>query len=189
MHAPGYRSTALLLVGWLAAQLDWNRAGEASGDSLGFEKAVGDEKHSISVALSEKAGEPINRVTVRSKTAEFVVAHKECGDLLDVSFGRTGGRQMQQVFPAGKSDLVSLVQEELMRGGPHRVYLRALAKVRDLILDGGRQCRFGLGERKPAVAVAVQDRATARRKLPTTSADSSSTSGPLPTRRCVSPRP
>ena len=69
-------------------------------------------------------------MTVRSKTAEFVVAQKEGADLLDVSFGRTGGRQMQQVFPAGKSDLASLVQEELMRGGPHRVYLRAVEKVR-----------------------------------------------------------
>lgn len=131
-HAPGYRSTALLLVGWLAAQLDWEKP-SGSGDSLGFEKTVAETKQAISVTLAEKAGEPIGRVTVRSKTAAFVVAHKEGADLLDVSFGKTGGRQMQQVFPAGKSDLVSLVQEELMRGGPHRVYLRAVAKVRGLL--------------------------------------------------------
>ncbi len=129
VHAPGYRSTALLLVGWLAAQLDWEK-GTAQGNSLGFERVIGEEKHSLKIKLTEKAGAPIGRVSIRSKTAEFVVAQKEGADLLDVSFGRSGGRQMQQVFPAGKSDLVSLVQEELMRGGPHKVYLRAVAKVR-----------------------------------------------------------
>ena len=40
---------------------------------------------------------------------------------------------MQQVLPAGKNDLVELMKEELMRGGPHRVYLRAVEQVRDLL--------------------------------------------------------
>ncbi len=128
-HAPGYRSTALLLVGWLAAQLEWENT-RAEADSLGFERAVGDAKQPIAVTLSEKAGEPISTVAVRSTTAEFKAEHKEGADLLEVTFGRTGGRKMQQLIPAGKSDAVSLVQEELRRGGAHRVYLRAVAKVR-----------------------------------------------------------
>lgn len=128
-HAPSFRSTALLLVGWFAAQLGWEN-GEMNGDSLGFEKITDDQKQAIKIALSEKTGEPIGNVTVRSATAEFKVDHRAGADLLDVAFGRTGGRKMQQVFPAGKSTPVSLVQEELMRGGPHRVYLRAVEKVR-----------------------------------------------------------
>ncbi len=40
---------------------------------------------------------------------------------------------MRQRLPAQKNDIVELVQEELMRGGPHRVYLRAVEKVRDLL--------------------------------------------------------
>jgi hypothetical protein len=40
---------------------------------------------------------------------------------------------MRQMLPAGKNDVVELVEEELMRGGPHRVYVRAVAKVRDLL--------------------------------------------------------
>jgi hypothetical protein len=40
---------------------------------------------------------------------------------------------MRQFLPSGKNDIVELVREELMRGGPHRVYLRALGKVRDLL--------------------------------------------------------
>ena len=129
-HAPGFRSTALLLAGWLAAQLEWENP-SVFGDSLGFEKMGDDEKkQSIKVTFAEKAGEPIGCVTVTSATAEFRVAHEEGADLLDVRFGRKGGRQMQQLLPAGKSKPVNLVQEELMRGGPHRVYLRAVEKVR-----------------------------------------------------------
>ncbi len=129
-HAPGFHSTALLLTGWLAAQLVWENACATPG-SLGFEKKGNGEARSIKVTLSEKEGEAIGSVTVRSATAEFRVEHNAGADLLEVSFGRTRGRQMQQLLPAGKGDLVSLVQEELMRGGAHRVYLRAMEKVRE----------------------------------------------------------
>ncbi len=130
-HAPGSRSTALLLLGWLAAQLDWKK-GKAQGNSLGFEKAAADKTSAIEVQLTEKAGEPIGSVMMRSASAEFRVEQKVGADLLEVSFGRTKGRQMQQVLPAGENTEVSLVKEELMRGGPHRVYLRAVEQVRDL---------------------------------------------------------
>ena len=131
-YAPGFRSTALLLVGWLAAQLEWDNA-RTSGDSLGFEKTSDGSTRSIKATLSEKEGEPIGTATVRSATAEFRVEHKLGADLLEVSFGRTGGRRMQQLLPAGQGDAVSLVQEELARGGPHRVYLRAVEKVREYL--------------------------------------------------------
>ena len=63
----------------------------------------------------------------------FEAGHIPGADFLDVFFGRVAGRKMQQVLPAGKNDVVKLMQEELMRGGPHRVYLRALSKVRALL--------------------------------------------------------
>lgn len=131
-HAPKFRSTALLLVGWLAAQLGWERQG-SSARSLGFRKSSEEGQWHITVALREKAGEPISRCQLTTEQAEFRVEHREGADLLDVTFGRTGGRQMEQVLPAGKNDPVALLQEELMRGGPHRVYLHAVEKVRDLL--------------------------------------------------------
>jgi hypothetical protein len=36
-------------------------------------------------------------------------------------------------MPAGNNDPVILISEELIRGGPHRVYLNALNCVRDLL--------------------------------------------------------
>jgi glucose-6-phosphate dehydrogenase assembly protein OpcA len=129
-HAPGFRSTALLLVGWLAAQLEWEHA-RGGGDSLGFEKQDDDRgRRKIEISLREKTGEPIGSCAIATDSAQFRVTQKPGADLLDVSFGRTGGRQMRQFLPAGENDLVSLVKEELMRGGPHRVYLRAVERVR-----------------------------------------------------------
>ena len=129
-HAPEFSSTAGLLAGWLAAQLDWENP-KGDGASLGFERQDDDVRRKIKISLGEKSGEPIGSCTIATSTAKFRVEHKPGADLLAVSFGRTGGRQMQQFLPAGKSDSVSLMGEELMRGGPHRVYLRAVERVRD----------------------------------------------------------
>jgi glucose-6-phosphate dehydrogenase assembly protein OpcA len=129
-HAPGFRSTALLLLGWLAGQLNWDSAGV---DSPNFRQSAEGHFREIEVSLKEKKGEPISLWRITTDRAEFRIEHRPGADFLDVFFGRVAGRKMQQVLPAGKNDVVKLMQEELMRGGPHRVYLRALSKVRALL--------------------------------------------------------
>ena len=42
-------------------------------------------------------------------------------------------QRMDQVMPAGKNDVIALLGDQLMRGGPHSVYVRVLDHVRDLI--------------------------------------------------------
>jgi glucose-6-phosphate dehydrogenase assembly protein OpcA len=123
--ASGFRSTALLLTGWLAAQLRWLRGEHAAEDTLNFRGTSG---RGIKVSLYEKAGEPISRCLVRCGELEFTVGHSQNADLLDVALGDRRCR-----LPAGRNDAVPLVSEELMRGGPHRVYLRAMNSVRDLL--------------------------------------------------------
>jgi glucose-6-phosphate dehydrogenase assembly protein OpcA len=123
--APGFRSTAVLLTGWLAGQLRWSHDEQSSGSALRFRGASGRE---INVSLQEKSGEAIGRCVVRCGTLEFRVAHAEKADLLDVAMGERRCR-----MPAGHNDVVRLMGEELMRGGPHRVYLRAMNCVRDLL--------------------------------------------------------
>jgi glucose-6-phosphate dehydrogenase assembly protein OpcA len=123
--APGYRSTALLLTGWLAAQLRWTHDKRTETNTLDFRGPSG---HGIKISLKEKNGEPISRCAVRCGTLEFSVAHAENVDLLDVAVGERRCR-----MPAGQNDTVCLMSEELMRGGPHRVYLRAMNCVRDLL--------------------------------------------------------
>jgi glucose-6-phosphate dehydrogenase assembly protein OpcA len=123
--APGFRSTALLLTGWLAAQLRWTQDQQEAENTLKFRGPSG---RGITVALQEKAGEPISRCMVRCGSMEFAVAHSQNSDLLDVALGDRRCR-----MPAAGNDAVHLVSEELMRGGPHRVYLRAMSCVRDLL--------------------------------------------------------
>jgi len=128
--APGFRSTAVLFAGWLAAQLNWNTNKAEAANNFRFISPSG---QNINVELRERSGEPIGEVAVITADVEFLVAHAKCGDLLEVSRGKPGEQRMPQLMPAGKNDPVSLMSEELMRGGLHHVYLHAVNRVRDLL--------------------------------------------------------
>lgn len=127
--APGYRSTAVLLAGWLAAQLHWTLEQDSKENALAFR---GQSKKTVHVSLTEKAGEPLGRCVVKCGSRKFRVAHSANADLLDVAAEGTDAER-KCLMPAGSNDPVRLMSEELMRGGPHRVYLRAMDCVRDLM--------------------------------------------------------
>ncbi len=127
--APGYRSTATLLVGWLAAQLRWKLKGSA-GEKI---QLTCEDGGAIEAILREKTGECISRCAVHCGSIRLEIAHAENADLLEVTVFSEGEEKMRQLMPAGGNDPVRLMSEELMRGGPHRVYLRALKCVRALL--------------------------------------------------------
>ena len=128
--APPARSTALLLAGWFAAQLGWTLVEAADEATLGFADCAGD---AVRVLLSESDGEAISQCSIVSGEAVFRVMHSPGADLLDVAVFVDGNKRMQQLMPAGQNNTLSLVREELSRGGPHRVYLSAVEVVRDLL--------------------------------------------------------
>ena len=128
--APDFRSTAVLFAGWLAAQLNWSVEKAIRNDALQFVDSSG---RKIDIELRERAREPIGQIVVNSREVEFVVARAKCGDLLEVSRSQPGEKRMPQLMPAGSNDPVSLMTEELMRGGPHHVYLHAVNCVRELL--------------------------------------------------------
>jgi glucose-6-phosphate dehydrogenase assembly protein OpcA len=128
--APSFRSTAVLFAGWLAAQLSWRIEKAVGDDALQF---VDSSDRKINIELRERAGGPIGEIILNSHEVEFIVARAKCGDLLEVSRGKPGEKRMPQLLPAGSNAPVSLMSEELMRGGPHHVYLRAVNCVRDLL--------------------------------------------------------
>jgi glucose-6-phosphate dehydrogenase assembly protein OpcA len=127
--APGFRSTAILFAGWLAAQLDW-RAEKMTEHKLQF---IGPADRRIDIELRGRDGEPIHEIVLETSDVEFLVTHAECGDLLEVSRRKPGEKPIPQLMPAGKNDPVSLMSAELMRGGPHNVYLNAINCVRELL--------------------------------------------------------
>ncbi len=128
--APSFRSTALLFAGWLGAQLNWRIDDVKSSRELRFINPSG---RKIEIELREREGQPINEVALTSGDVEFRVNYANCGDLLEISRVQTGEKRMPQLMPAGNNDPVSLISEELMRGGPHHVYIHALNCVRDLL--------------------------------------------------------
>src|SRR5262249_49630028 len=128
--APGFRSTAILFLGWLGAQLNWHIHEVKSSRELRF---IGASTRSIDVELSEHDGQPVHEVALTSGEVEFRVTYADCGDLLEVSRTQQAEKRVPQVMPAGNNDPVGLISEELIRGGPHHVYLNALNCVRDLL--------------------------------------------------------
>ena len=83
--------------------------------------------------LRERDGEAVHEVALTSADVEFRVTYAHCGDLLELSRAQGSETRHPQLMPAGKNDPVGLISEELIRGGPHRVYLNALHCVRDLL--------------------------------------------------------
>jgi glucose-6-phosphate dehydrogenase assembly protein OpcA len=124
----GFRPTALLFLGWIAAQLDWEV--HRTEDSFELKNRA---RKSVSVELSENGKAPLMSFSARTHEVEFRVQRAECGDLLKVCRGKPGQEHAHQSLPADDGDLATLVSEELMRGGDRRVYGRAVEKVRTLL--------------------------------------------------------
>src|SRR5881275_1826199 len=126
----GFRSTAILFVGWLGAQLGWEIRSEKNVQEIELENSDGE---TVRIQLQEKGDAPIASFTAQSGEIEFRVILASCGDLLEVGRGKLGEPLSRQVLPSAENDPVKLMSEELMRGGPHHVYLRAVEKVRALL--------------------------------------------------------
>ncbi len=96
--APGFRSTALLLAGWLGAQLGWAMTDEADDDALVFLDPCG---RTLPVNLREKPGDPVGRCSIFCDETEFRVIDPPEVDLLEVSLYVGGAERMRRLMPAG----------------------------------------------------------------------------------------
>jgi glucose-6-phosphate dehydrogenase assembly protein OpcA len=128
--APGFKSTAILLIGWLAAQLKWKTNQQQMNGSCRFLDA---NRRKIDIELRQRSGDPIGEVVLTSRTTKFCVTPAKCGDLLEVSRSGENETAQPQMMPAQSNDPVDLMTQELLRGGPHHIYLRAVSAVRSLL--------------------------------------------------------
>jgi len=128
--APGCKSTAILLIGWLAAQLKWKTNQQAMNGSCRFLDA---NRRKIDIELRERLGKPVGEVVLHSSGAKFCVTPANCGDLLEISRSVEKEAAVPQMMPAQSNDPIDLMTQELLRGGPHCVYLRAVSCVRALL--------------------------------------------------------
>lgn len=127
---PGFKSTAILLVGWLAAQLGWKTNQQQMNGSCRFLDA---NKRKIDIELRQCGNVPIGEIVINSAGVKFCVAPAKCDDLLEVSRSGENETAQPQMMPAQSDDPAELLTQELLRGGPHRIYLRAVNCVRQLL--------------------------------------------------------
>ena len=117
-------------VGWLAAQLGWEIFQALAPETIDLKNREGKTRR---IDLQEREGSAITSFMAHSGALEFCVKMAGCGDLLEVCRGARGENHTHQLLPSGENDPVKLVTEELMRGGPHQVYVNAIEKVRSLL--------------------------------------------------------
>jgi glucose-6-phosphate dehydrogenase assembly protein OpcA len=126
--APGFKSTAIFLIGWLAAQLNWKTNQQTMNGHCRF---LDPNNRKIDIELREGAGAPVSEVRLESSSVEFVVRQASCGDLLEVWRSAPNERPTPQMLPAQSNEVVDLLSQELRRGGQHRVYVRAVESIRN----------------------------------------------------------
>jgi glucose-6-phosphate dehydrogenase assembly protein OpcA len=126
-YAPGFKSTAILLIGWLAAQLKWKTNQQSMNGSCRFLDA---NQRKINIELRERSESPIGEVVINSRDVKFCVSPAKCGDLLEISRSGKNEAAVPQMMPAQSNEPADLMTQELLRGGPHRVYLHAVNAVR-----------------------------------------------------------
>jgi glucose-6-phosphate dehydrogenase assembly protein OpcA len=125
VHAPGMKSTALLLAGWMGAQLQWKLEG-SDAQSLRFQDR---DCQAVTVTPREEAGHPLGSVRLTAAETSFLVAHHEGSDFLHADIRLSGDRESHYLMPGGKDDPVALLNDELMSGGKHKVYLKAVTTI------------------------------------------------------------
>ncbi|HEX4083685.1 MAG TPA: glucose-6-phosphate dehydrogenase assembly protein OpcA [Chthoniobacteraceae bacterium] len=124
IHGAGMRSTAILMAGWMGAQLGWKLAGtDASG--LRFTAHAGG---TVAVTLREEAGRALGSIKLAAGSNTFLVAHREGSGYLHADI-HLDGRDCHYLMPGDKGDAVSLLKDELMSGGKHKVYLKAVTVI------------------------------------------------------------
>ena len=127
-YAPGYRCTAALVAGWMSSQLGWEFTG-AQANILAF------DGHALE--LCEKEGAPISGWQLECKAdpasgATISLLREGSSAYWHADICLPGGCEHHHLFPAGDPDTLALLDEELMLGGKHLVYLKALAIAESL---------------------------------------------------------
>lgn len=129
-HAPGHRLTALLFVGWMSAQFGW-RLDRVEKEAFVFSKPDG--AGAVRVEIREEGTHAIEKLRMTAGTASFQVGYEPGSAFLHEEIHLPDGHTYHHLLPPGKADVLDLLNEELMRGGKHQVYLRALADAGPLL--------------------------------------------------------
>lgn len=127
-HDVGHRSTALLLVGWISAQLQWKNPVKGDGEI----RFTTEGENRISVKLIESAGACISACEFTSAEICVSLLRDQKSSFYRLEIQEADGRTTRHALPAGSCETGALLDDELTFGGRHRVYLKALAAAEGL---------------------------------------------------------
>jgi hypothetical protein len=127
-HAPSHRTTALLLVGWLADRLGWKLT--ATGDQAHFLDSKG---KTVTATLKETEGASISRLRLTSESSTFEVAREIGSDLYVTTAEGKALLPVNRMVRAPKEETKEILLAELARGGRHPLYMKAVKAIHDLL--------------------------------------------------------
>lgn len=127
-HAPGARTCAMLLLGWLAAQLGWSPHG-ARGNHVRYSAGDGD----VICDITEAAGPDVSHLELAGENFTVTASRASSGHFLHIQSRDASGRSTEHVMPADCTELPAILDEELASWGRHRVYLKALTAAERLL--------------------------------------------------------
>ena len=126
-HAPDHRTTALLLLGWLADRLRWSLT--LAGNNPQFQDPRGGV---ISVALTSAEGFSISRIKLSSANARFEIVREVGSNLFVTSAEVENSATVNRMVRAPREGIRELLLAELSRGGRHSHYCHAIKAVKGL---------------------------------------------------------
>jgi glucose-6-phosphate dehydrogenase assembly protein OpcA len=124
-HAPDYRSTALLLTSWLAAQLKLT-APQSTTAGYSFAHPGGQR---VEVRLHAEAGRSISVCELSDGASTVRVYRDPQGDFFRVEVRLASGQVYQHLLPAGSNATTSLLLWEIAGGSRHKIYHKALSII------------------------------------------------------------
>jgi glucose-6-phosphate dehydrogenase assembly protein OpcA len=127
-HAPGCRSTAILLLGWLASRLGWKLQPMMSKPFF-----LAPNGTHVQFALTEKDGPSISRCSFRSGCCEFLLERCATRSFFEVTVSCPGFNEHPRIVNAGREKPSDLLLAELSRGGRHGLYREALEAILPII--------------------------------------------------------
>ncbi len=127
-HTPGSRSTAILLLGWLAAQLGWQLDSVLSSDK--FRAA---DQAEVNFELIEAEGACISGVKFTTPDTTIELEHKCEAEFFHANITTPGGTSTSLRLPAGRNSLHDTLLMELGRGGVHPLYHKTLKVIAPLL--------------------------------------------------------
>jgi len=120
-HAPVHRTTALLLVGWLAERLGW-LLDEKAG-AIVFHDAEGNP---VTATLHETEGPSISRLLLETGDSSFEVMRERESDLYVTSVKGASVPCSSSMVRAPREETREILLSELSRGGRHPLYTASI---------------------------------------------------------------